>query len=241
MKKTLLFLTFLTFGICANAQYTVSDRAGNLLSDGDVLNYSTLDFENSSYQYYVTNTSGSNINMRIEFLSAENSTGSGFEVCFGQCYTGIAVGQTIPEAPEFVTLTPGEVTLDGNHFYNFDAGNGTDILNFVFRFYQVEDDGVTETGTPLTFTYRYTPLLATQDFNKLNVSLNSTLIDREMTVNAVEGLDLSIYSIQGKLVKTAKIEAGRTTIDVSDLASQVYLVKFNNNQGVTETIKVVIK
>lgn len=241
MKKTLLFLSMLACGLTMNAQFTVSDRAGNLLSDGDVLEYNSLDFDSASYKYYVTNVGTSDIYTRIEFVSASNATGSSFEVCYGQCYTGISVGQNLPDSPEYVALTPGEVTLDGNHFFNYDAGNGTDELNYVFRFYQVEADGVTETGTPLTFTYRYTPVLGVQDVNKLNVSLTSTIIDREMTINAAEGLDLSIYSIQGKLVKTAKIEAGRTTVDVSDLSSQIYLVKFNNNQGVVETIKVVVK
>ena len=62
-----------------------------------------------------------------------------------------------------------------------------------------------------------------------------------MQVNAVEELNMEIYNLQGKLVNSEKINIGQQLINMSNLSSQMYIVKFSNGEGASKTIKVVKK
>ena len=62
-----------------------------------------------------------------------------------------------------------------------------------------------------------------------------------MQVSAVEELNMEIYSLQGKLVSSEKINIGQQLISMSNLSSQMYIVKFSNDEGASKTIKVVKK
>jgi hypothetical protein len=240
MKLNLLFLSALFVTLSMNAQFTVEDDNGNVVADGTVITYGTLTYPEASFDFYVNNVSATDdIRMKIEFVSAVNADGSSMELCFGLCYTGITIGQSYPPNAEFVEILQGGQTLSGNHMYNADPGNGSDILEYTFRFYQIDTTG-NEIGDPLTVIYKYNPLLSVKT-NELNVNLFSTSITDELVLSVDEELDLMVYDLQGRVVKSQKLEIGTQQINMSDLSSQVYLMHFQNNRGVSYTAKVVVK
>ena len=79
------------------------------------------------------------------------------------------------------------------------------------------------------------------DFDDLDISVASTVILNDMQVSAVEELNMEIYNLQGKLVSSEKINIGQQLISMSNLSSQMYIVKFSNDEGASKTIKVVKK
>lgn len=244
MKLKLLFLTILGSVALANAQYTVKDIAGTELNDGDVLVFDEYDYGSTgNYDFFVTNDNPSDIiYTRIEFVSAVNATGEHFELCYAlQCYTGLSVGETLPPEPEVFPIAVGETTGPGNHFLNLEPGNGSDILDFVFAFHQYEADGVTEIGTPLTFTYRYNPTLGVNDNSKVNLTILSTVITNELVLDVNEPVSMMVYDLQGRVVKQARFETGRQTVNMSNLTSQAYILQFNNEKGATQTSKIIVK
>lgn len=240
MKLNLLFLSALFVTLSINAQYTVEDEDGNVVTDGTILTYGTLTYPEASFDFYVNNVSATDaIRMKIEFVSGVNADGSSMELCFGLCYTGITIGQSYPPNAEFVEILPGGQTLPGNHMYNADPGNGTDIIEYTFRYYQIDMTG-NEIGDALTVIYRYNPLLGVNS-NALNVNLFSTSITDELVLSVDEELDLMVYDLQGRVVKSQRLEIGTQQINMSDLSSQVYLMHFQNNRGVSYTAKVVVR
>ena len=240
MKKKLLLLTLLLVAFVVKAQYVIADENGNEFFDGMVYETGSLEYDEAELQFYVTNNGSEQINMRIEFVSAVNGNGNGFQLCFGQCYIDLVIGQTVPPTPGFIAIASGETTGIGNHFYNENPGNGTDIQDYVFRYYETDDDGV-DIGNSLSITYRYNPLLGTEDFNELNVNISSTIIESEMIVNTIEELEMEVYDLQGRLVKNQRLNIGQQIINMSDLSAQLYIVKFNNVEGASKTMKVLVK
>lgn len=244
MKLKLLFLALIgTIGV-ANAQYTVTDAAGNEINDGDLIEFGEYGRGTSAnYDFYVANDNPSEtIYTRIEFVDAVNATGDNFELCYAmQCYTGLSVGQTLPPGTETFPIAVGEDSGPGNHFLNLEPGNGVDNLDFVFAFHQYEEDGVTEIGTPLTFTYRYNPTLGVNDNTKVNLSIESTVVSNELVLNVNEPVNMMVYDLQGRVVKQANFETGRQTVNMSNLNPQAYILQFNNEKGATQTTKILVK
>lgn len=245
MKFKLLFLSIIGCVAFANAQYTVTDRGGNVLNEGDVKEYGTLEYPDAEFEFYVTNDNPSEeIYTRIEYVSESNSTTGEFEqLCYGLCYNDLVIGQTVPPSNESALVVGiGETTPMGNHFFNDDPGNGTDNVEFVFAFRQYSDAaGTMEIGTPLTFTYRYNPTLSVNSNTKVNLTIQSTIIDSELVLNVNETVNMMMYDIQGRVVKQAKLDAGRQVVNVSDLNPQTYIVQFKNEKGASQTTKILIQ
>ncbi len=244
MKIKLLLLTLLGSVALANAQYTVTDINGNELHDGDVLEFGVYGNNTAAnYEFFVTNDNPTEtIYTRIEFVDAVNATGEFFELCYAlQCYTNLSVGFTVPNAPAVFPIAVGEDSGFGNHFLNDDPGNGTDILDYVFAFHQYEADGVTEIGTPLTFTYRYNPTLGVNDNSKVNLTVLSTVVSNDLNLDVNEPVSMVVYDLRGRIVKQARFETGRQTINMSDLSAQAYILKFSNEKGATQTTKIIVQ
>lgn len=245
MKFKLLVLSIIGSITVANAQYTVTDDVGNVLNNGDVVEFGTYGTSGSkegSFDFYVKNDNPSQtIYTRIEFVNAINTDGSLFELCYGQCMTGLTIGQTVPWAPETIAIEVGESTGYGNHFQNFDPGNGVDNLDYIFAFHQYEADGVTEVGTPLTFTYRYNPLLSVKDNKSVNLTLHSTIVRDQLIMDVKEDVHLTVYNLLGKKVKEVQLETGRQEVNMSNLSAQPYLLQFTNERGASRVEKIIVQ
>ena len=237
MKK-ITFLALLVSGsLFAQLPYTVEDADGNMINDGDVIEFGSFEAPDSKYDFFVNNETNDPINVKIEFVSAVNADGSLFELCWGLCYTEIQIGNDYPLGNDWVTVDPMGQSLPGNHFYNQSDGDGNPI-EYVFRFHMVDGSG-TDIGENLSFTYRYDPALSIGDNQLAGVELASTVVNNVLDVRSQEELTATVYSIQGKVVATGQVAAGGSQIAVGSLAAQPYIVVLTNNQGVSKTIKFV--
>src|SRR5690606_8775698 len=245
MKLKLLLLSVLGSVALANAQYTVTDRSGIVLNEGDVVEFGSIVLAEASFDFFVTNDNPSEeIYTRVEYVSESNSTNGEFEqLCYGLCYNNLEPGETGPPASDVaLAIGVGETTPMGNHFYNDDPGNGVDNVEFVFSFRQYEDPaGTIEIGTPLTFTYRYNPTLGTSENTKVNLTIQSTIVSNELVLNVNEPVKMAVYDLQGRIVKQARFETGRQSVNMSDLSSQAYILQFENERGATQTTKIVVQ
>lgn len=245
MKLKLLFLALIGSIAVANAQYTVTNDSGDVLQEGDILEYGTFGYNvGADYVFFVTNDNPTEtIYSRLEFVSATNADGSLFEICYaGQCYTSIPFGFTAPPIPGVLPIGPGESTPGGDHILNGDPGDGIYIIDYICRFHQYEADGVTEIGTPLTFTYRYNPaLVGVNENSKVNLTVQSTVISNELVLNVNEPVSMLVYNLQGRVVKQARFETGVQTVNMSDLSSQSYILQFNNEKGATQTTRIIVQ
>lgn len=245
MKLKLLFLAIVCSVAVANAQYTVTNESGDVLQEGDVLEFGTYGYNvGADYVFFVTNDNPTEtIYSRLEFVDVINADGSLFEICYaGQCYTGLDLGFTAPPTPNVLPIGPGETTPPGfDHILNGDPGDGVYMIDYICAFHQYEEDGVTEIGTPLTFTYRYNPTLGVKDNSKVNLTIQSTIITNELVLNVNEPISMTVYDLQGRVVKQARYETGRQAVNMSNLSSQAYILQFNNEKGATQTTRIIVQ
>lgn len=240
MKNKLFLIALLLATFTMNAQFTVETHKGDPIVDGGVYSSGALGIA-GELPFYVYNTSSAPINMKIEFVSLQNGDADMVQLCFDLCVTGLVVGQSYPGNLTGVTIDPGQhQTATGDHILNNDPGNGTEVLDYVFKFYQVDDAG-NEIGTPLTMTYRYDPLLGTEEMNKLDISVYPTVVHDVLRVDTDEILEMQMYDLQGRLVKSTKLAIGQQQIDMSNMASQMYLVRFENEFGEFQTTKLIVE
>ncbi len=244
MKLKLLLFGVIGCVAIANAQYTVTDRSGDVLNEGDVIEFGTLEYPDASYEFFVTNDNPSEeIYTRVEFVSENNATREFEQLCYGLCYNDLVPSESVPPAgDDALVIAVGETTPMGNHFWSDDPGNGVDNVEFVFSFRQYEDAaGTIEIGTPLTFTYRYNPTLGVNNNSKLNLSIQSNIVNNELVLNVNEPISMLVYDLQGRVVKQGRFEIGRQTINMSDLSAQTYILQFQNEKGATQTTKIIVQ
>ncbi|MBW2936654.1 T9SS type A sorting domain-containing protein [Aureisphaera sp. CAU 1614] len=235
MKKLLtLFCAFAT--ITAVAQFNVESHAGDPILDGQMIIAGAL---NNPLPFYVNNESTTDeIYMKCEFVSAVNYDGVDMQLCFGLCYDPVAVGDIYPPGSEVVTIQPGQhQDSDGDKFLNYNDGGGN-IIDYVFRFFQVDAGGV-EIGDDLTFTYRYDPALGVNDNKEVKANITNTVVRDVLTIEAIEEASVVIYDIRGRAVSNQKLIIGTNTINVANLPSQVYLVQMTNDKGFSQAVKIV--
>ncbi len=244
MKLKLLFLSLLGTITMANAQYTLTGQDGAILIDGYIIEVGENSLPDAQYEFTVTNDNqDDDIYLRAEYAEARNANNTNFaEFCFGMCLADIPLGQFIPgSSPETFMVPAGETTFIQNHFYSDDAGNGTDMVEFVFKFRQYQADGLTEIGAAKTVTYRYNPTLGVKNNNKLDLVIESTIITNTLDLKVNEPMNMVIYDLKGRIVKQANLEVGRQQIDMSNLSTQAYLLQFKNEKGGTQSTKVIVK
>ena len=240
MKNTIFVIAILlfTFAIHAQNPFTITDHDGEEVTEGMVVTMNNFGVPAGSFDYFVTNDSDEDIYMRIEFVSAVNADGSGFELCFDQCYIDLEVGQSFPPAPNYVTIPSGETTPSGNHFATLIGGD--EVQDYNFRFYLTDAEG-NDIGNNLNFTYRYDSFLGLNDLRELGVEITSTVIFNDMEVYALEDMDMVIYNLQGQLINSQMLSTGNHTINMSYLSPQMYIVKFKTTEGISKTLKILKK
>jgi len=195
--------------------------------------------------YAIHNDADDPINMRIKVVSIENTDGSSVELCLGKCYYSVAEGQTYP-SPNYndgkVTVAPGGQTADGNHFWNnHESENGAPIT-YVLQFQQMDPSGLFPVET-IEFTYKYIPDMGVDtQIKDFDVQILRNIIKNgQLDIKNQQPVDVQIYNLLGKLVKSAHLDNGMNTVNISNLSSQIYLVRFHNTKGQTKTQKIVVE
>ena len=180
--------------------------------------------------------SGSSISVTyyIQNYVATASTNTGnYELTIGTDQT--AASQT--------TVVGSEVGISNATYvqktFNFTApSTGT----FYFAFHNMSPANATGTHALLVDNFVVTQTLKNNEFlaSKLNVYPNpaKTVITISNDVNAVIN-SIEVVDLNGRLVKTQKIDATSGQVSVSDLSTGIYLMKIKTDQGFA--VKKVVK
>ncbi len=248
MKKISLLL-FLFITTIISAQFTVEDYDGVPIVDGDVRAFNSLDpvgvtSTEATLYFWINNLSPDNeILMKIRLESITNADGSSYQFCFGDlCIFDVDEGVTYPVSGIPETIPPGGTNLPENKFQNDNPGDGTNYpMDYVWKFFQVDEDD-NEIGESITFTYRFDPNLSVNDFeNNLGVYLENTLAVDVLKVQSLNSLSFEIFNLNGQLINANQIESGLSNINVANLKTGMYFIRFADNTGQTSTMKFVVK
>lgn len=187
------------------------------------------------------NDSGEAINMQIECTGVSNGDdASGMQVCYGLCITSIEVNQYLPGYP--VTLTPGNhqgFTTD--HFIHHEESE--DVIEYEFRFFQLDSEGFEIENTSVNFIYRYDKNgMAVSDMNSIAIAnVYPTVVKGSTTVELKESAQVQVVNLEGKVVKTLTMHTGKSNLDMSGFATGVYWIQFKGVSGASTMKKVVVK
>jgi hypothetical protein len=241
MKKKLLFMGLILACFLSHAQFEVRDKGDDsVVTDGQTVSFSESGSSSSepyNWKFKVTNTTSEAIYMRIFVDNMTNSDGSNYQLCFnGVCLNSISLNSGYPSTPALIAS--GTTNSAGNSFWNQNPSNTTTPMSWVFRF-QAFDAGGIEIGTPLSVTYNFDPNLSLEEPEFTNVTIFPTNAKDELTVISGENLRAEFYTILGKKVKEVKTITGSSIINISDLSSQLYIVRFTNEAGRNITKKII--
>lgn len=239
MRKVLFILGLLAFTV-SNAQVTVTKTDGTPISNGQIFAFNSLEYEEAYFGFLVHNNTSSSIDVRILCESITNATGAGMELCFGNvCLASVSTGNAYPSTA--VTIAPGGTNSEFDHFLNSNAGTGG-VVDYKFTFY-IEDEFGGSAAEILTMTYRYDATLATDGFSAANqgAMLKSSVVENNLEVKALKNVQLEMFDVNGKSILRENLTSGEHTLDVSNLASGVYIVSFNTENNQKSTAKFIKK
>ena len=238
MKSKFLFLAMCLVGVSANAQFTFLNSDGATVESGTTVTYGQGQVGDPAgyYEFFISNDTSESIYLKAELVSADNADGSSFEICFGLCYTDIAVGQKFPNNGS-VFIDAGSQTSSGNHLVNT-LDNDTP-MNFVFRFYQTDQAGTTELGNDFFITYSYDSALGLSDNAFLDFNISATLVGDYIETRSPDIYTLSIYDKRGRSVKKKNITTQTNRMPIGDLPAGMYFVRVVNDQNASKTIKII--
>lgn len=97
-----------------------------------------------------------------------------------------------------------------------------------------------EVGKGVSFTYRYTSNLATNEFNELNnigIQLKSNIVSNQLELNTLNAIDFKIFNINGKLIDQQNLKSGTNFIDVTNYNIGIYFLMLNDNLKQNAIIK----
>ncbi len=106
----------------------------------------------------------------------------------------------------------------GTYAPALDSGANADPLAFPFQMYGTEVLGVNDNT------------LSAQVSVSPNPAVNSVTITNRSSINLSS---VQIYNIEGKLLQNVSVDGTSTTVDISALASGIYMVKISSDQGST--------
>ena len=249
MKIKVFFYTILFFSsLFTNSQnefaFVIESEDGEILDNNQVLEFNSVQYPNASYTFFVRNLTSEPINVRAEVLNISGTDGSMMEFCFGECYFGIDLNTPYP-LNSFVTIEQGETqTSVGDHFFNQDPGDGTNPVSFQFRFYMVDSEGnevfsIPELMTDYFVTYQYQAQSFSLDEN-FSENLQIFLDQKILTISAPSEYTVSLFDISAKNILTTGLNEGINSIDVSNIANGIYILKFNDDFNRSDYRKILL-
>jgi hypothetical protein len=243
MKKLLLLAGLLSLG-AVNAQIALT-HDGIPFVDGETFTYHTTNNENLAVQLPIlaTNNTAAEIYMQIRVDEVVNNpTGAGVALCFvSVCFNDIQVGDVVPPAIQNIPIAAGESNPIVDHFFSTAAGDGINPVQYKLTFLQVDSEG-NILDEMLSFFYRYEPTAGVDNFEALKnmgITVNNTVVKNTLNIDATVNAGIQLYDTNGKLVKSAKVENGSQSIDLSELSTAVYIAKFLTQDNKSTTIRIV--
>lgn len=233
----------LLIGSMVQAQEISVTGNGQVITDGQVFTYNSLDEAESELTLIATNVSDENINIKMRLDEMTNTNGQNVQFCFGElCFFAVTEGNMVPTNASGVTLQPGQSNNPNDHFWNNNPGiDENSAVEYVITFVKVDDEG-NVIDDLLTFTYRYQSILSNSDFTALEnmgITLTQTMVKNQMEVNSQHAGTINIYGLNGQLVKTAALSNGMQSVDVSGLSAAIYIVKFTTDNNKSHQVRIV--
>ena len=250
MKKIVFLLACLTSSL-SFSQMTMTKLDGTPINNGDIFTYSVLgnasevtSADPAYLGFKIYNSSAGDIKVRMKVMSMTNATGSNLQFCIDPiCVGTISVGSSYPSGSQPYSLVPANgQNRNFDHFVNAYAGNGTDPVQYVLKFYMVNNFNA-EIGTPITITYKYDPLLSTQanDLKSNGITLKSTLVDSQVEFEATAGGQTALYDVNGRVVSNTRYTSGYNFVTVSNLNAGVYILSFTTDEGKKASLRIIKK
>ncbi|NQX84894.1 MAG: T9SS type A sorting domain-containing protein [Flavobacteriaceae bacterium] len=245
MKQKLLLTALLFASYFSYAQFEVRDKS----TDALITNNQTLNFNESGCAYSepcnwgfeVTNTSSSDIYMRIFIDDMTNTDGSQVQLCFaGTCLNSVALNNGYPA--NAALIASGATSSAGNYFWNQHPAGTATAMSWTLRFQAFDGVGGNEIGTPLSVIYNYDPNLSTDDVQKpLDVNVFPSVVTNTLNIVSKDQLQVEFFNLLGQNVKQVKVDTNTSIIDVSNLSAQPYILRLTNLNGASITKKIVVK
>lgn len=242
MKKyTLTFLLTVALSNFLNAQFTVNRINGTPFVNNEIVEFTTVSTSAAELQFVINNTGTTNLDFRIRCMNLINNTGANFQLCYGfDCFPSVAANVIYPDYQ--VVINAGQNRLGFNdNFKNFNPGDGINFpMDFSFRFFTRTLAGVT-VGSLFNITYRYQGPLSIEQRDKLSVmgvKVLNNVVKEFIGLEIQKNTNYYLVNLQGQRI-SAGLLTGNTNLDLSHLQSGIYLLNFNNDQGLTDTVKIV--
>ncbi len=252
MKK--LFLsTLILWGICGvtnaqNQEFIITDLDGVEYENNSVhvfteFSEDEVPNEDAKLPLRIFNTTNSDIYVSAEVVEIINTDGSEGQFCIGgpagNCWFSISVGSFYPSSTGGVLPSNGDW---GNYDYLTNRDE-TNLAEYKLRFVQFDGAGSEIPNTSFYISYRYDKnAMGVSDVNSIAIAeVYPTVAKGSTTVQLKENANVQIFNLEGKAVKSLKLNSGKSNLDLSGLSSGVYLVQFKGTSGLTHTTKIVVK
>jgi hypothetical protein len=234
MKKIILSTVFtLLFTVTFAQGFEFKKSNGTPINDGDVLAYSAV---GAYLNFRITNTSTIPLDIKIKCVSLTNTSGTQFELCYGgSCFDSVSLNGIYPDYENFLAAGQSNPS-QGEHFVNFNPGNGS-IIDYVFTVYAV---GAESQST--TFTYRYDATLSlngTAELSSLGITLQNTVIQNELNFNSAVSGKIVLVNLNGQQIGDYSFNEGTQTINFSALSAGIYIANFQTAEGKSSQIKLI--
>jgi len=243
-----IFLILFSVNSFSQIEYaiTLEDLEGNSFSDNDILQFDTIEYPDASFTYKIRNNTSETIKVRVEVESFSGTDGSMMELCFGECYFGVSLGQSYPinQAQPYVYIAANSTQIaDGDHFFNSDPGNGDVPVEYSFRFYMCDENGdelvsQAELQTDFFINYYYSASLGLNNLDDLK--LVYYILNDKLFINSESNLSLKIYDIAGKIISENLILIGDNLIDIINLSKKHIILSFESEARQIMSKKILI-
>lgn len=242
MKKyTLTLLLTVALSNFLNAQFTVNRIDGTPFVNNEIVQFTTVSTTAAELQFVINNTGTANLDFRIRCMDLVNNTGTNFQLCYGfDCFASVTANVTYPDYQVIINAGENRIGFSDN-FKNFNPGDGVNFpMDYSFRFFTRTLAGIA-VGSNFNITYRYQGPLSIEQRDKLSVmgvKVLNNVVKEFIGLEIQKNTNYYLVNLQGQRI-SAGLLTGNINLDLSHLQSGIYLLNFNNDEGLTDTVKIV--
>jgi len=199
--------------------------------------------EEAKLHLVVNNFGNEDIRVTAELVEITNTDGSLAQFCIGgpagNCFSPVHEGYFYPNAS-------GGIVAAGSNWGNFDYFinlDSTNLVEYKLRFVQMDNSGNEIPDTNFYITYKYDEnAMAVSDVNSIAIAqVYPTVASGFTNVTLKENASVQIVNLEGKSVRSLRLNSGESKLDLSGLASGVYWIQFKGVSGLTTTSKIIVK
>lgn len=238
IMKKVLFASLALISSLVSAQFSVFTADEYAISNNQTFTFNTTNKDVADFGFKILNYSDNVIIMKAQIVEVVGADGSDFEICFGgSCYYDVSSGQIIPQDP--VAIPAGQ--YQGNYDHMWNKNTSSDKISYKIKFFMVDSLG-NETGTPFYINYVYDKNMSVIDVeDDIRLAISNTIAKDELFISLEEDAVVSIYSLNGKLVKKAYLKKGESRLSVRNLSKGNYVAVIKATNQKIKSQKIIIK